>query len=334
MVLVGPSGCGKTTTLRLIAGLEDITSGQITLDGQPMNSTPPEDRDLAMVFQNSALYPHMSVYENMAFGLKLRNVPKSEIDQRIREAAANLGLTALLTRKPGALSGGERRRVALGRAIVRKPKVFLFDEPLSNLDPQSRLQVRSEISRLHQRLGATMIYVTHDQSEAMTIGNRLAVMNQGVIQQVAAPLQTYNEPANLFVAGFIGRMNFFKCTLLEKGGRLTLLADSLLLPVAEEHVSYLQPVIGKQLTVGLRPEDIHPATDSTTTKAHLESIDQLGDETLVHFRTGLHSFTARFPAEMQSRQTVPLQFNMAKALYFDGVTGTRLSASHPPPKAL
>src|SRR6186713_1133723 len=210
MVLVGPSGCGKSTTLRLIAGLEEITGGTISIDGKIVNHVLPKDRDIAMVFQNYALYPHMSVYDNMAFGLKLRKFPKAEIQARVREAAAMLGLEPYLDRKPKALSGGQRQRVAVGRAIVRKPKVFLFDEPLSNLDAKMRVSTRTEISKLHARLGATMIYVTHDQVEAMTMGDRICVMKDGVIMQVATPLELYNRPANLFVAGFIGSppMNF------------------------------------------------------------------------------------------------------------------------------
>ena len=215
LALVGPSGCGKTTTLRLISGLEEPTSGTISLNGQVVNRLPPKDRDIAMVFQNHALYPHMSVYENMAFGLKLRHFPKAEIDQRVKEAAQILDLGACLDRKPAALSGGQRQRVALGRAIVRRPKLFLLDEPLSNLDAQTRLQLRAEIARLHTRIGSTMIYVTHDQVEALTLGQRVAVMKDGVIQQVADPMTLYRQPANLFVAGFIGSppMNFFDGTV-------------------------------------------------------------------------------------------------------------------------
>src|SRR5271154_1544580 len=223
MVLVGPSGCGKSTTLRMIAGLEEITSGTISIGGRLVNDVLPKDRDIAMVFQNYALYPHMTVYENMAFGLKLRKLPKAEIEARVNETAAMLGLESLLKRRPKALSGGQRQRVALGRAIVRKPKVFLFDEPLSNLDAKMRVSTRTEISKLHGRLGATMIYVTHDQVEAMTMGDRICVMKDGHVMQVAAPLEIYNHPANLFVAGFIGSppMNFFKGTIARNGGRLT-----------------------------------------------------------------------------------------------------------------
>src|SRR5580658_5638036 len=222
MVLVGPSGCGKSTTLRMIAGLEEITEGTVRIGGQVVNDVLPKDRDIAMVFQNYALYPHMTVYENMAFGLKLRKFSKPEIDARVREAAAMLGLESYLARKPKALSGGQRQRVALGRAIVRKPKVFLFDEPLSNLDAKMRVQMRTEISKLHLRLATTMIYVTHDQVEAMTMGDRICMMKDGRIQQVAQPLEIYNQPANMFVAAFIGSppMNFFEGAIVAKEGRL------------------------------------------------------------------------------------------------------------------
>src|SRR5580658_4505378 len=228
MVLVGPSGCGKSTTLRMIAGLEEITEGTVRIGGQVVNDVLPKDRDIAMVFQNYALYPHMSVYDNMAFGLKLRKFSKAEIDARVREAAAMLGLEPYLARKPKALSGGQRQRVALGRAIVRKPKVFLFDEPLSNLDAKMRVSTRSEISRLHARLGATMIYVTHDQVEAMTMGDRICVMKDGNIMQVAEPLTLYDEPDNLFVAGFIGSppMNFFNGIVRRAGGHVSFVEDN------------------------------------------------------------------------------------------------------------
>src|SRR5512147_2226527 len=225
VVLVGPSGCGKTTTLRMVAGLEDITSGDILIDDKVVNNLPPKDRDIAMVFQNYALYPHMTVYQNMAFGLTLRKFPKDEIEQRVKDAAEILNIKELLDRKPKALSGGQRQRVAVGRAIVRKPKVFLFDEPLSNLDAKLRVQMRTEISKLHSRLGATMIYVTHDQTEAMTMGDRIVIMNRGKLQQLDTPQNLYNYPANLFVAGFIGSpaMNFFPAKIRKNG---KILADA------------------------------------------------------------------------------------------------------------
>ena len=347
LVLVGPSGSGKTTLLRLIAGLEEISSGKITIDGQVVNELPPHERDIAMVFQNYALYPHMSVYENMAFGLRLRKVPKPEIDRRVREAADILGLNPCLARKPSALSGGERQRVAVGRAIVRQPKVFLFDEPLSNLDAPLRVQMRAEISRLHQRLGATMIYVTHDQLEAMTMGDRIAVMKEGVIHQVAEPLQVYRNPANLFVAGFIGSpaMNFFRGRLAPKGDGLTFIEQTsadeeraLMLAVAGEHARALQAYVEKPIILGLRPEDIHYAANSTETPggsgsappavaARVEMVEPLGPETLVGLRNGAHSFTARMPAglKLQVSQCVPLHFDMAQARYFDPATETAIS---------
>ncbi len=267
LVLVGPSGAGKSTTLRMIAGLEDISKGTVAIDGMVVNAVPPKDRDLAMVFQNYALYPHMTVFENLAFGLKLRKFPRAEINQRVQETAEMLGLKPLLDRKPSALSGGERQRVALGRAIARRPKVFLFDEPLSNLDAPMRAQLRAEISRLHRRLETTMIYVTHDQVEAMTLGDRIAVMKEGVIQQVAAPMTLYNSPSNLFVAGFIGAppMNFFQGSILQKGTEL-FFADqargggsgsgNFVVRIPGGPASPLSNWVGKKLILGLRPESV------------------------------------------------------------------------------
>src|SRR6266567_2935555 len=267
VVLVGPSGCGKTTTLRLIAGLEEASSGAISIDGQVVNDLAPRDRDIAMVFQNYALYPHMSVYENMAFGLKVRNHPKAEIEKRVKEAAEILDLLPCLNRKPAALSGGQRQRVAVGRAIVRRPKVFLFDEPLSNLDANLRAQMRAEISRLHIQLAATMIYVTHDQAEAMTLGQRIVVMKQGVIQQVADPLHLYHCPANRFVAGFIGSrpMNFFHGAVTRKGNELffeeqpangAVASRSISLRVDESMAQRLNDYLGRAVVFGIRPENI------------------------------------------------------------------------------
>jgi len=267
VVLVGPSGCGKTTTLRLIAGLEEASSGAISIDGQVVSDLAPRNRNIAMVFQNYALYPHMSVYENMAFGLKVRNHPKAEIEKRVKEAAEILDLLPCLDRKPAALSGGQRQRVAVGRAIVRQPKVFLFDEPLSNLDANLRAQMRAEISRLHTRLAATMIYVTHDQAEAMTLGQRIVVMKQGVIQQVADPLDLYHRPANRFVAGFIGSrpMNFFHGALARKGNGLffeeqpangAVASRSLSLRVDESMALRLNDYLGRAVVFGIRPENI------------------------------------------------------------------------------
>ena len=265
LVLVGPSGCGKSTTLRMIAGLDDITSGNISIDGQVVNRVPPKDRDIAMVFQSYALYPHMTVYENMAFGLKLRKYPRAEIDERVRNAAEILGLQDCLDRRPKALSGGQRQRVAVGRAIVRQPKVFLFDEPLSNLDAKLRVQMRLEISRLHDRLASTMIYVTHDQVEAMTMGDRIAVMKDGVIQQVADPMTIYHHPANMFVAGFIGSpaMNFFQGSIVKKDAGIFFQANgtadssgNFSLRVPDEMISRLDDRAGKKIVFGIRPENI------------------------------------------------------------------------------
>ncbi|HRI82943.1 MAG TPA: sn-glycerol-3-phosphate ABC transporter ATP-binding protein UgpC, partial [Opitutaceae bacterium] len=268
MVLVGPSGCGKSTTLRMIAGLEDISGGTITIDGKVVNNVLPKDRDIAMVFQNYALYPHMSVYDNMAFGLKLRKFPKKEIDARVREAAAMLGLEPYLERKPKALSGGQRQRVAVGRAIVRKPKVFLFDEPLSNLDAKMRVSTRTEISKLHARLGATMIYVTHDQVEAMTMGDRICVMKDGHIMQVAAPLDLYNHPANMYVAGFIGSppMNFIKGRIKRTGNQLAFIEENtrstpVSVQLTDDLAHKAAAYVDKPIVLGVRPED---AQDSLT----------------------------------------------------------------------
>lgn len=303
MVLVGPSGCGKSTTLRMIAGLEEISSGTISIDGRIVNDVLPKDRDIAMVFQNYALYPHMSVYENMAFGLKLRKMPKAEIDARVREAAAMLGLEGLLDRKPKALSGGQRQRVAVGRAIVRKPKVFLFDEPLSNLDAKMRVSMRTEIARLHTRLGATMIYVTHDQVEAMTMGDRICVMKDGEIQQVAEPLSLYNQPANLYTAGFIGSppMNFFRGKLLQDGNAVRFVEDnakgtpvSLALPQRLVHAGRAH--LGTAVVLGIRPEDLHeepaPRPGATAT-VKVEISEPMGAETYLYLETGATSFIAR-----------------------------------------
>src|SRR5512136_1819045 len=261
LVFVGPSGCGKTTSLRLLAGLEEISDGNIYIGDRLVNDVAPKDRDIAMVFQSYALYPHMTVYENMAFGLKLRKTPKAEIDRRVKEAAGILGIDKLLDRKPKQLSGGQRQRVAVGRAIVREPKVFLFDEPLSNLDAKLRVETRSEISKLHQRLGTTFIYVTHDQTEAMTMGTRIAVMKDGLLQQIDTPQALYDRPGNIFVAGFIGSpaMNFFDVKLKSGDGKLFIDGGSFNLEVPPDRVKPLQSYVGKDLVLGIRPEDIFTA---------------------------------------------------------------------------
>ncbi len=326
MVLVGPSGCGKSTTLRMIAGLEEISGGTISIDGRVVNNVLPKDRDIAMVFQNYALYPHMTVYDNMAFGLKLRKFPKAEIDQRVREASAMLGLDPYLDRKPKALSGGQRQRVAVGRAIVRKPKVFLFDEPLSNLDAKMRVTTRTEISKLHARLGATMIYVTHDQIEAMTMGDRICVMKDGHIMQVAQPLELYSRPANLFVAGFIGSpaMNFFRGTIKQAGNTLQFVETNtiekpVVITLDERLSSKAKAYIGKPIVFGIRPEDVQDTLTVTnsdpgrTIEVKVEVSEPMGSETYLYLTTGASSFIARvnptdrFDADQKINVTLKLE---------------------------
>jgi multiple sugar transport system ATP-binding protein len=334
MVLVGPSGCGKSTTLRMVAGLEEISGGTISIDGKVVNNVLPKDRDIAMVFQNYALYPHMSVYENMAFGLKLRKFPKAEIDQRVREASAMLGLDAYLDRKPKALSGGQRQRVAVGRAIVRKPKVFLFDEPLSNLDAKMRVSTRTEISKLHARLDATMIYVTHDQVEAMTMGDRICVMKDGRIMQVASPLELYNKPDNMFVAGFIGSppMNFFKGRLQKGAGALLefIETNDKAAPVRFSLDAKLSALgaayAGKDIVFGIRPEDVQDsvveASAAHTIEVKVEVSEPMGAETYLYLSTGATSFIARVrPTDrFDVGQMVKVSFKMESAHLFDAAT--------------
>ena len=292
VVFVGPSGCGKTTTLRMIAGLEAISSGDISIDGNVVNQLPPMDRDIAMVFQNYALYPHMSVYDNMAFGLKMRKFGKGEIEKRVRDAADILGIGEMLKRKPRQLSGGQRQRVALGRAIVRHPRVFLFDEPLSNLDAKLRVQMRVELKKLHQRLGTTAIYVTHDQVEAMTLGDRVVVMRDGVVQQVGEPLELYHSPANKFVAGFIGSpaMNFVRVTVTEASGSLIAENSGLRIKLPVETAQRLRGHIGRDITLGVRPEDLTVASsadvDNPCFDAVAEVVEQLGSEILLDMKVG------------------------------------------------
>jgi multiple sugar transport system ATP-binding protein len=333
MVLVGPSGCGKSTTLRMIAGLEDISGGTVSIGGTVVNDVLPKDRDIAMVFQNYALYPHMSVYENMAFGLKLRKLPKAEIDQRVREAAAILGLEAYLDRKPKDLSGGQRQRVALGRAIVRKPKVFLFDEPLSNLDAKMRVSTRAEISKLHSRLEATMIYVTHDQVEAMTMGDRICVMKDGNIMQVAAPLELYNHPKNLFVAGFIGSpaMNFFPGTVRSAGGAATFVEASnsapLELPLPAALADKAQGQIGKPLILGIRAENLTDVPGTLpTVEAVIEVCEPMGAETYLYLKTGATPFVARLkPSDRYAVQDrIRIGFDLSRAHLFEAASGEAL----------
>src|SRR5271163_1670977 len=298
VVLVGPSGCGKTTTLRMVAGLESITSGHISIDEKIVNELPPMDRDIAMVFQNYALYPHMSVYDNMAFGLKMRKFDKPEIAKRVREAAEILGIQQLLHRKPRQLSGGQRQRVALGRAIVRHPQVFLFDEPLSNLDAKLRVQMRVELKKLHDRLGTTAIYVTHDQVEAMTLGDRVVVMKDGLVQQVGEPLELYNEPANLFVAGFLGSpaMNFAPVKVSETNGGLWAENEGLRIKVPAELAGRLGRHVRNEVTMGIRPEDLHVASAADPAElgfdAMIEVVEKLGSEILLDMAVGPHTMVA------------------------------------------
>lgn len=291
IIFVGPSGCGKSTTLRMIAGLEDITSGTLKIDGRVVNDVEPADRDIAMVFQTYALYPHMTVYDNMAFPLMLRKVPKADIDKAVHEAARILDLEKLLDRKPSALSGGQRQRVAMGRAIVRRPKVYLMDEPLSNLDAKLRVQMRAEISKLHDRLGATIIYVTHDQTEAMTLGTRIVVMKDGVMQQVDTPSKLYSEPCNLFVAGFIGspQMNFIDATVVEKDGAVALSFGSNVVTLPDAKAAALKPYVGKVVVMGIRPEDVveeHEYAEGRTLSeafpAEVTVYELLGSEAMIY----------------------------------------------------
>lgn len=305
VVLVGPSGCGKSTTLRMIAGLEEISSGELFIDNKLVNDVSPKDRDIAMVFQNYALYPHMSVFENMAFGLKLRKFDKEEIKKRVNDAAKILGLEEYLDRKPKALSGGQRQRVAVGRAIVRKPKVFLFDEPLSNLDAKLRVQMRTEISKLHQKLEATMVYVTHDQTEAMTMGDRIVIMKDGIIHQIDTPLNLYNYPANKFVAGFIGSpsMNFVPGSIqLDNGLKFVSETKSLSALLQDSYHEKLKNHFNKKVWLGIRPEDIHDAETSKAedsyhkTEVIVEVVEPMGNEIFIYFPIDDIQFTARISA--------------------------------------
>jgi len=328
VVLVGPSGCGKSTVLRMIAGLEEISKGTVSIDGTVVNDVAPKDRDIAMVFQNYALYPHMTVYENLAFGLKLRKYSKSEIDTRVQHAAKILGIDSYLDRKPKALSGGQRQRVALGRAIVRQPKVFLFDEPLSNLDANLRVQMRTEISRLHHQLKTTMIYVTHDQIEAMSMGDRIVVMKDGVVQQVDTPLNIYHHPVNRFVAGFIGSptMNFFAGTVVANGTvQFRQDGTPFGIPVAREFESRLKPVAGKGVILGIRPEHIYTRKPTgieslAAFKAQIEVVEPVGNEIFVYFSTGGGGqFVARIASENPPTvgSSFDLLMDISKVHFFD-----------------
>jgi multiple sugar transport system ATP-binding protein len=320
VVLVGPSGCGKSTTLRMIAGLEEISSGDLFIDNKKVNDVSPKDRDIAMVFQNYALYPHMSVYENMAFGLKLRKFNKEEIKKRVDEAAKILGLEPYLDRKPKALSGGQRQRVAVGRAIVRKPKVFLFDEPLSNLDAKLRVQMRTEISKLHQRLGATMIYVTHDQTEAMTMGDKIVIMKDGVVNQTDSPLNLYNYPNNKFVAGFIGSpsMNFIEGKVFQNGGvTFKSKGGDVSVNLNNNYSDKLKPLVNKSVWMGIRPEDIYDSASSSSLKnsskinVKLEVVEPMGNEIFLYFSVDGEQFVSRIPARVEP------EAGTMKELYLD-----------------
>ena len=331
IIFVGPSGCGKSTTLRMIAGLEDISSGELKIGDRVVNDVEPKDRDIAMVFQNYALYPHMSVYDNMAFGLKLRKVPKDEIDKAVKEAAKILDLTQLLDRKPKALSGGQRQRVAMGRAIVRDPKVFLMDEPLSNLDAKLRVQMRIEIAKLHQRLGTTIIYVTHDQTEAMTLGDRIVVMKDGVIQQVDTPQNLYEKPANLFVAGFMGspQMNFLDAVVAVNGENASLEIDgkSIPLPPAKAKKVIEGGYEGKTVTFGIRPEDVYDSemfieTAKCVFESEIKVYELLGAEVYLYFDLAEYSITARVDSRTTARpgDKVKFAFDVEKIHIFDKET--------------
>ena len=330
IVLVGPSGCGKSTTLRLIAGLETVTSGDVLIGNKNVNNVLPKDRDIAMVFQNYALYPHMTVYENMAFGLKLKKYPQEEIDTRVKEAAGILGLENLLKRKPRELSGGQRQRVAVGRAIVRKPLVFLFDEPLSNLDAKLRVQMRTELHRLHIRLQSTMIYVTHDQTEAMTLGGRIVVMKDGIIHQVDTPAMVYNKPVNKFVASFIGAppMNFMEGKIMKKDKKLYFDEGNFRIKLVEGMYDILDEYTDKRLLMGIRSEDIYDklfvseAPPENIITMTCEVVEHLGSEVYIHLNTGKHVLIARVPgdANPQINLDMDVVFDMSKVHFFDKAT--------------
>jgi multiple sugar transport system ATP-binding protein len=338
LVLVGPSGCGKTTALRLIAGLEDASSGSIFIGDRLVNGLAPRDRDIAMVFQSYALYPHMSVYDNLAFGLKLHHVPKPEIERRVNEAAKTLGLEALLKRKPRQLSGGQRQRVALGRAIVREPQAFLMDEPLSNLDAKLRVETRAQISKLHQRLRTTTVYVTHDQVEAMTMGDRIAVMKDGVLQQLDTPQGIYDRPANMFVAGFIGSpaMNMLSLRVESSGEGVTLRSDALSLPVPGSLRDLLRPLTGRQVIAGIRPEDLHEArgerADLAPVPAQVEVVEPLGSDAYLHVQAAGTPMIARVSGRTTSHpgDAITLWLDTQRLHVFDPATELSVLAGREP----
>ncbi|SKC38215.1 ABC transporter ATP-binding protein [Maledivibacter halophilus] len=330
IIFVGPSGCGKSTTLRMIAGLEEISSGELYIGENLVNNVAPKDRDIAMVFQNYALYPHMTVYDNMAFGLKMRKVPKADIKEKVEAAAKILGIEDLLKRKPKQLSGGQRQRVALGRAIVREPKVFLMDEPLSNLDAKLRVQMRAELSKLHQKLKTTIIYVTHDQTEAMTMGTRIVVMNDGIVQQVADPQTIYNYPSNIFVAGFIGspQMNFLDGEIYEEDGEVVFKFKNNLVKLPKDKADILRQnkQINKEVILGVRPENIKNKSDcdqqSTFISTKVEVKEQLGSETYLYLDLDVKKFIARVKPTFNPEidETIDICFDMDKIHIFDKET--------------
>ncbi len=334
VVLVGPSGCGKSTTLRMIAGLEEVTSGTLWIGDRIVNDVSPKDRDIAMVFQNYALYPHMTVFENMAFGLKLRKVDKAEIKKRVEDAAETLGISDILSRKPKQLSGGQRQRVAVGRAIVRQPQVFLFDEPLSNLDAKLRVQMRAEISKLHKKLDATMVYVTHDQVEAMTMGDRIVVLKDGRIQQMDTPLKLYNEPSNLFVAGFIGSpsMNFIKGTIEYDGSVRFISRDgNFSCRLGDADANRLKSHVGQSVVLGIRPEDIKTAdgaedSQDATGTTIVEVVEPMGSETVLYVRAGDTAIVARVSPKTlpEAGTNLPLWFDIDRLHFFDVSTEVTL----------
>jgi len=331
LVLVGPSGCGKTTTLRMIAGLEGMSEGEIYIGGRKVNEVSAKDRDIAMVFQNYALYPHMNAFKNMAFGLQLRKFPKPEIEKRVTDVATILGIEELLSRKPGELSGGQKQRVAMGRAIVRKPKVFLFDEPLSNLDAKLRVQMRLELGKLHERLGTTIIYVTHDQVEAMTLADRIVIMDKGFVMQTGSPLEIYENPDNMFVAGFIGSpsMNFLEVRLFEEDGKLYVGGESFRLAIPDDLHARYGAILHKEVILGIRPEHINdrflagdvPGIDRL--EGVVDVIEPVGSEAILTVLVGVHRLTARVDAHINAKehQPVTLTVDMNKMHLFDKMTG-------------
>jgi len=330
LVFVGPSGCGKSTSLRMLAGLEDVTEGDIFIGERRVNDVPPKDRDIAMVFQSYALYPHMTVYDNMAFGLKLRGTPKADIERRVKQAADELGIGHLLDRKPKALSGGQRQRVAVGRAIVREPAVFLMDEPLSNLDAKLRVEARALIQRLHQRLETTFIYVTHDQTEAMTMGSRIAVLKDGVLMQIDTPQMLYDYPDNIFVAGFIGSpsMNFFEATLIREDGGLLVDTGAFRIPAPADKAAAWEQAVGQRVVLGVRPEDLHdpgfssPGINPAAVDVDVDVTELMGNEVFVYLKAGAQEFIARVDPRTSARvgQSMQIVFDTNNMHLFDAET--------------